>query len=34
MGKRRSEISIIPFNKNDDLSGGLLPSEIQFYSHD
>lgn len=34
MGRKVSEISIIPFSKYDDVMGGLLPSEAQFYSND
>jgi hypothetical protein len=34
MGRRRSEISIIPFNQNNETMGGLLNSEAQFYAHD
>ena len=34
MGRKRSEIAIVPFNKNDEFAGGLLPSETLFYSHD
>lgn len=34
MGRRRSEISIIPFLQNDELHGGLLKSEAHFYAHD
>lgn len=34
MGRKRSEIAIIPFSKNDELVGGLLPGEVLFYLQD
>lgn len=32
MGRKRSEISMTPFNQSEDVLGGLLPVEAQFYS--
>lgn len=34
MGRKRSEISIIPFNQTTDAMAVLLPTEAQFYLHD
>jgi hypothetical protein len=33
MGRKRSEIAM-PFNQTTEPTGGLLPSEAQFYSED
>jgi len=32
MGKKRSEIVIIPFAHNGDFSTGMLASEMKFFS--
>jgi hypothetical protein len=34
MGRRRSEIAIVPFNTNNDFNGGLLSAEVSFYSQE
>lgn len=31
MGRKRSEISIIPFNQTTDAMGAFLTTEAQFY---
>jgi hypothetical protein len=32
MGRKRSEISMMPFNQSENAMGALLPVEAQFYS--
>lgn len=32
MGRKRSEISMTPFNQSENAMGALLPVEAQFYS--